>query len=67
MSVISKTFVATALLALAAAGARAQDIKIGYNADQSASGVAELGTAGRWAFEAAIEDLNKSGGILGRK
>ena len=45
----------------------AQDIKIGYNADQSASGTAELGTAGRWAFEAAIEDLNKAGGILGRK
>ena len=67
MSVISKTLVAAALLALAATAARAQDIKIGYNADQSASGVAELGTAGRWAFEAAIEDLNKSGGILGRK
>ena len=46
---------------------RSQDIKIGYNADQSASGVAELGTAGRWAFEASIEDLNKAGGILGRK
>ena len=67
MSVLSKTLVATALLALAATTVRAQDIKIGYNADQSASGVAELGTAGRWAFEAAIEDINKSGGILGRK
>lgn len=67
MSAFSKTFVATALLALAATAVRAQDIKIGYNADQSASGVAELGIAGRWAFEAAIEDINKSGGILGRK
>ncbi|MES2100373.1 MAG: ABC transporter substrate-binding protein [Pseudomonadota bacterium] len=67
MSALSKTFVATALLALAATAVRAQDIKIGYNADQSASGVAELGIAGRWAFEAAIEDINKSGGILGRK
>ena len=47
--------------------AQAQDIKIGYTADQSASGVAELGIAGRWGFEAAIEDLNKAGGILGRK
>jgi len=47
--------------------AHAQDIKIGYTADQSASGVAELGIAGRWAFEAAIEDLNKAGGILGHK
>ncbi len=67
MSALSKTIVATALLAVAATTVRAQDIKIGYNADQSASGVAELGTAGRWAFEAAIEDINKSGGILGRK
>jgi branched-chain amino acid transport system substrate-binding protein len=67
MPVLPKTLLAAALFALAATGVRAQDIKIGYNADQSASGVAELGTAGRWAFEAAIEDLNKGGGILGRK
>ena len=57
---------AVSLCGLASA-VHAQDIKIGYNADQSASGTAELGTAGRWAFEAAIEDLNKAGGILGRK
>ena len=62
-----KVLVATGLLALSATVAHAQDIKIGYNADQSASGVAELGIAGRWGFEAAIEDINKSGGILGRK
>jgi len=51
----------------ASAAAYAQDIKIGYTADQSASGVAELGIAGRWGFEAAIEDINKAGGIMGRK
>lgn len=51
----------------AGATAYAQDIKIGYTADQSASGVAELGIAGRWGFEAAIEDINKAGGIMGRK
>ncbi len=53
--------------ALAAGLAQAQDIKIGYNADMSGTGVAELGTAGRWGFEAAIEDINKAGGLLGRK
>ena len=53
--------------ALLASSVQAQDIRIGYNADQSASGVAELGTAGRWGFEAAIEDIKKAGGILGRK
>lgn len=59
---------AVALTVACALTAHAQDvIKIGYTADQSASGVAELGIAGRWGFEAAIEDINKSGGILGRK
>ncbi len=62
-----RTVIAAALLAAATAGAQAQDIKIGYNADQSASGVAELGIAGRWGFEAAIEDVNRAGGVLGRK
>lgn len=67
MSVRFKAVVATAVFALTAGAALAQDIKIGYNADQSASGVAELGTAGRWGFEAAIEDINKAGGVMGRK
>ena len=58
---------AAALTMTYAFAAQAQDIKIGYTADQSASGVAELGIAGRWGFEAAIEDINKAGGILGRK
>jgi branched-chain amino acid transport system substrate-binding protein len=65
----SKKFAYSAVVAalLTGAGAFAQDIKIGYNADLSGSGVAELGISGRWAFEAAIEDVNKAGGILGRK
>jgi branched-chain amino acid transport system substrate-binding protein len=71
MSAISTTKMRLAVLAAAlltaGAAVHAQDIKIGYNADQSASGVAELGTAGRWGFEAAIEDVNKAGGVLGRK
>ncbi|XAH23166.1 ABC transporter substrate-binding protein [Xylophilus sp. GW821-FHT01B05] len=67
-TLIQRAVKATALAAALAAGAAfAQDIKIGYNADQSASGVAELGIAGRWGFEAAIEDINKAGGIMGRK
>ena len=67
MSVRFKAVMATAVFAMSAGAALAQDIKIGYNADQSASGVAELGTAGRWGFEAAIEDINKAGGVMGRK
>ncbi len=64
---IAKTTAAAFAVTLTLA-AHAQDaIKFGYTADQSGSGVAELGIAGRWGFEAAIEDINKAGGILGKK
>lgn len=53
--------------ALTAGVAKAQDIKIAYNGDMSGTAVAELGQAARWGFEAAIEDINKNGGLLGRK
>jgi branched-chain amino acid transport system substrate-binding protein len=43
------------------------EIKIGYNADQSASGAAELGLSGLYGFQAAIDDINAQGGVLGRK
>jgi branched-chain amino acid transport system substrate-binding protein len=49
-------------------GASAQsDVKIGYNGDQSAGGTAEFGIAGRYGFEAAIQDINANGGLLGRR
>lgn len=50
-----------------AAPAHAQDIKVGFNADQSGTAVAELGIAARHGFDLAIEDINKAGGVLGRK
>lgn len=43
------------------------EIKIGYNADQSGGGTAEFGISGRHGFEAAIQDLNAQGGVLGRR
>lgn len=52
---------------LLAAPAHAQDIKVGFNADQSGTAVAELGIAARHGFDLAIEDINKAGGVLGRK
>jgi branched-chain amino acid transport system substrate-binding protein len=58
---------ALALCALGAAGAHAQDIRFGFNADQSGTGAAELGVAARHGFDLAIEDINKAGGLLGRK
>lgn len=58
---------ATAAILPFPALAQQAEIKIGYNADQSASGAAELGLSGRYGFEAAIEDINAKGGVLGRK
>lgn len=57
---------ATALMAFAGS-AFAQDIKFGFNADQSGTAAAELGMAARHGFELAIEDINKAGGLLGKK
>jgi len=54
-------------LALASPALAQNEIKIGYNADQSASGAAELGLSGLYGFQAAIEDINAKGGVLGRR
>ena len=62
-----KLLATAALAALAAGTALAQDIKFGFNADQSGTAVAELGIAARHGFELAIDDINKAGGLLGRK
>ncbi len=62
-------FAALACLSFAfsLSSANAQDIKIGYNSDQSGGGAAEHGLSGRYGVEAAVEDINKAGGVLGRK
>ncbi len=59
----------TALLAGAAiaTAAHAQDIKLGYNGDLSASPSAQSGQAAVLGMEAAIADINAAGGVLGRK
>ena len=60
------------LLATAAFGAftfaaSAQDIKLGYNGDLSASPSAQSGQAAVLGMEAAIADINAAGGVLGKK
>lgn len=47
--------------------AAAQDIKLGFNGDLSASPSAQSGAAGVLGIQAAIEDINAAGGIGGRK
>lgn len=62
---IKKTAFALALAS--ALGVHAQDIKLGFNGDLSASPSAQSGRAGVLGIEAAIEDINAAGGVLGRK
>ena len=52
---------------VAAATASAQDIKLGYNGDLSASPSAQSGQAAVLGMEAAIADINAAGGVLGRE
>ena len=66
-SFVRTLMAAAALAAVATAPARAQDIRLGFNADQSGTGAAELGVAARHGFDLAIDDINKAGGLLGRK
>lgn len=62
-----KTLLATAAFAAFTAGAMAQDIKVGYNGDLSASPSAQSGQAAVLGMEAAIADINAAGGVLGKK
>lgn len=52
------------MLTMAAA---AQEIKLGFNGDISASPSAQSGAAGVLGIQAAIDDINAAGGVLGRK
>jgi branched-chain amino acid transport system substrate-binding protein len=45
--------------------AQAQDIKLGYNGDLSASPSAQSGHAAVLGMQAAIDDINAAGGLLG--
>lgn len=61
------TVVAGVILCAAVAPCAAQDIKVGYNSDMSAGGSSEFGISGLYGLEEAAEEINKSGGVLGRK
>ena len=69
MMKLTHLFKRTLLVAgLAAASlASAQDIKLGYNGDLSASPSAQSGHAAVLGMQAAIDDVNAAGGVLGRK
>src|SRR5258708_1049209 len=56
-----------AALSLFGLAAQAQDIKLGFNGDLSASPSALSGQAAVLGLQAAIEDINAAGGVLGRQ
>ncbi|CAN7165604.1 ABC transporter substrate-binding protein [Acidovorax sp. LjRoot66] len=58
---------AAAAITAISTGVSAQDIKLGYNGDLSASPSAQSGQAAVIGMEAAIADINAAGGVLGRK
>jgi len=61
--------VCTAVLMFLAQGAGAQqgEIKIGYNSDMSATGSADFGISALSGARYAAEEINASGGVLGRR
>src|SRR6202047_1580156 len=56
-----------AALSLFGLAAQAQDIKLGFNGDMSASPSALSGQAATLGLQAAIDEVNAAGGVLGRK
>jgi branched-chain amino acid transport system substrate-binding protein len=61
------TLLGAAVLSLFGLAAQAQDIKLGFNGDLSASPSALSGQAATLGLQAAIDDVNAAGGVLGRK
>lgn len=59
--------VASLSFAAAVPAASAQEIKIGFNGDLSASPSAQSGQAAVLGMQAAIADVNAAGGVLGKK
>jgi branched-chain amino acid transport system substrate-binding protein len=56
-----------AVLSVFGLAAEAEDIKLGFNGDLSASPSALSGQAAVLGLQAAIDDVNAGGGVLGRK
>ncbi|WZB69610.1 hypothetical protein WJ968_26035 [Achromobacter xylosoxidans] len=67
--ILSRLSRTAACIALAAGAqqALAQDIKIGFNGDLSASPSAQSGQAAVLGLKTAIEDINAAGGLLGAR
>lgn len=65
VDIVKKTALAASIVA--AGMAHADEIKFGFNGDLSASPSAQSGQAAVLGMQAAIDDINAAGGLLGRK
>lgn len=66
-TLMTRRLAIAAAASLVTAAAAAQDIKLGFNGDLSASPSAQSGAAGVLGIQAALDDINAAGGVLGRK
>ena len=64
---IMKSLLLSAALAGVSGAALADDIKIGFNSDMSATGSADFGISALAGARQAADDLNAAGGVLGKK
>ena len=62
-----KALLVAAALAGASGAALADDIKIGFNSDMSATGSADFGISALAGARQAADELNAAGGVLGKK
>ncbi len=68
MTIFTRVLLAAAGACLAVGAlAQTKEIKLGYNGDLSASPSAQSGQAAVLGMQAAIDDINSSGGLLGKK
>lgn len=66
-TLLNRRLALAAAAALLTTAAAAQDIKLGFNGDLSASPSAQSGAAGVLGIQAAIDGINAAGGLGGRK
>ncbi|AUA56150.1 Leucine-specific-binding protein precursor [Achromobacter spanius] len=62
-----KALLLSAALMGVSAAAQADDVKIGFNSDMSATGSADFGISALAGARQAADDLNAAGGVLGKK
>ncbi|MBP6018089.1 MAG: ABC transporter substrate-binding protein [Burkholderiaceae bacterium] len=64
---IAKALTALSFISVLAPALAAEEIKIGYNSDMSATGSADFGVSALAGARQAVEEINAAGGVLGKQ